>query len=217
MISAVKLTNEIPWFHGCQKHCQYNTLWTPPSVICAWLRTPHRRVVVNTAFPRRRTCGAGWRSPEACGWGSPSWPRQCAIREETGLTVSNLRMCGVVEWETIGERTAGSPAEASGELQVHRLHVPHQLLHCELNPPPRGMEWMTGRIYGGSPAYKGYIRVMIDERHAAYGISGRGMSIVGGMSRNNNDLRYLDCVHWWTRTSALSSWLKASALSWEHL
>lgn len=33
------------------------------------------------------------------------------IREETGLTVSNLRMCGVVEWETIGERANGSPAE----------------------------------------------------------------------------------------------------------
>ena len=27
------------------------------------------------------------------------------IREETGLAVLNLRMCGVVEWETIGERT----------------------------------------------------------------------------------------------------------------
>ena len=37
------------------------------------------------------------------------------IREETGLTVSNLRMCGVVEWETIGKRADGSPDEVSDD------------------------------------------------------------------------------------------------------
>ena len=35
------------------------------------------------------------------------------IREETGLTVASLRLCGVVEWETIGERTDDSPAEVT--------------------------------------------------------------------------------------------------------
>ena len=51
------------------------------------------------------------------------------IREETGLTVSNLRMCGVVEWETIGERGPvetdrygrSIPKEAHGSINLeHR-------------------------------------------------------------------------------------------------
>lgn len=60
------------------------------------------------------------------------------IREETGLTVSNLRMCGVVEWETIGARTAGSPAEveANSNTSSSCSAPAHSLANS--NPPPRG-------------------------------------------------------------------------------
>ena len=37
------------------------------------------------------------------------------IREKTGLTVSNLRQCSVVEWEPRGKRADGSPAEVADD------------------------------------------------------------------------------------------------------
>lgn len=76
------------------------------------------------------------------------------IREETGLTVSNLRMCGVVEWETIGARTAGSPAEVEANSKYIVFMFRTSTFTGELKSSTEGrMEWMTldEMRLGGSP------------------------------------------------------------------
>ena len=67
------------------------------------------------------------------------------IREETGLTVSNLRMCGVVEWETIGERTEGSPAEVTDNSKyIVFMFRTSTFTHWRTQILREGrMEWMT--------------------------------------------------------------------------
>ena len=101
------------------------------------------------------------------------------IREETGLTVSALRMCGVVEWETIGERTAGSPAEVEANSKYIVFMFRTSTYSGELKSSAEGrMEWMTldeMRQGGLAPHMEEYIRVMVDESvPQAYGISGSG-------------------------------------------
>ena len=102
------------------------------------------------------------------------------IREETGLTVSNLRMCGVVEWETIGKQTDGSPAEVSDNSKYIVFMFRTSAFTGELNSSAEGrMEWMTldeMRRGGLAPHMEEYIRVLLDDDVSqAYGISGSGI------------------------------------------
>ena len=101
------------------------------------------------------------------------------IREETGLTVSNLRMCGVVEWETIGERAEGSLAEVEANSKYIVFMFRASTFTGELKSSAEGrMEWMTlaeMRKGGLAPHMEEYIRVMVDDGvPQAYGISGSG-------------------------------------------
>ena len=101
------------------------------------------------------------------------------IREETGLTVSNLRMCGVVEWETIGERTDGSPAEVEANSKYIVFMFRTSNFTGELISSTEGwVEWMTldGMRRGNiAPHMEEYIRVLLeDDVPQAYGISGSG-------------------------------------------
>ena len=101
------------------------------------------------------------------------------IREETGLTVSNLRMCGVVEWETIGKRADGSPAEVTDDSKYIVFMFRTSDFTGELKSSAEGrMEWMTldeMRQGGLAPFMEEYLRVMLeDDVPQAYGISGSG-------------------------------------------
>lgn len=101
------------------------------------------------------------------------------IREETGLTVSNLRMCGVVEWETIGKRADGSPDEVSDDSKYIVFMFRTSTFMGELNSSAEGrMEWMTldeMRRGGLAPHMEEYLRVLLeDDVPQAYGISGSG-------------------------------------------
>jgi 8-oxo-dGTP diphosphatase len=102
------------------------------------------------------------------------------IREETGLTVANLRMCGVVEWETIGERTDDSPAEVTANSKYIVFMFRTSTFTGEPKSSAEGrMEWMTldeMRKGGLAPYMEEYIRVLIEENvPQAYGISGSGI------------------------------------------
>lgn len=98
------------------------------------------------------------------------------IREETGLTVSNLRMCGVVEWETIGERADGSPAEVEANSKYIVFMFRTSTYSGDLKSSAEGGEWMTldeMRQSGFAPHMNEYIRVLLeDDVPQAYGISG---------------------------------------------
>ncbi len=101
------------------------------------------------------------------------------IREETGLAVSHLRLCGVVEWETIGERADGSPAEVEANSKYIVFLFRTSAYTGELNSSAEGrMEWMTldaMRKGGLAPHMEEYIRVLVeDDVPQAYGISGSG-------------------------------------------
>ena len=101
------------------------------------------------------------------------------IREETGLTVSALRMCGVVEWETLGERAEGSPAEVEANSKYIVFMFRTSAFAGEVKSSAEGrMEWMTldeMRKGGLAPHMEEYIRVMVDDGvPQAYGISGSG-------------------------------------------
>ena len=108
------------------------------------------------------------------------------IREETGLTVSNLRMCGVVEWETIGKRADGSPAEVTDNSKYIVFMFRTNTFAGELKSSAEGrMEWMTldEMHHGGlAPHMEEYIHVLLeDDVPQAYGISGSGrLNIIVG-------------------------------------
>ena len=87
------------------------------------------------------------------------------IREETGLTVSNLRMCGVVEWEPLGERAEGSPAEVDANSKYIVFMFRTSTFTGELkSSAEERMEWMTlnaKRRGGLAPHMEEYIRVLL--------------------------------------------------------
>ena len=104
-------------------------------------------------------------------------------REETGLTVSSLRMCGVVEWETSGERANGSPAEVEANSKYIVFMFRTSTFTGELKSSTEGyMEWMTldeMRKGGLAPHMEEYIRVLLDDDvPQAYGISGKDLLTV---------------------------------------
>ena len=101
------------------------------------------------------------------------------IREETGLTVSNLRMCGVVEWE-VPEK----PKSTVWQDNIpNSKYIVFMFRTCtftgELKSSAEGrMVWMTldeMRCSGLAPHMEAYIRVLLDDNvPQAYGISGSG-------------------------------------------
>lgn len=99
------------------------------------------------------------------------------ICEETGLSIGNLRLCGIVEWETIGDRTKGSPAEVSSDSKYIVFMFRASTWTGELKSSSEGkMEWMTldemraGRM---APHMEEYLRVLLEDNvPQAYGISG---------------------------------------------
>ena len=108
------------------------------------------------------------------------------IREETGLTVSHLRLCGVVEWETIGERADGSPAEVEANSKYIVFLFRTSTYTGVLDSSAEGqMEWMPldEMLHGSlAPHMEQYIRVMLEsDVPQAYGISGSGiLNVVKG-------------------------------------
>ncbi len=101
------------------------------------------------------------------------------IREETGLEVSNLRMCGIVEWETVGERTPSSPAEVEANSKYIVFMFRTSSFVGKLMSSKEGtMEWMTleqMRVGKLAPYMEQYLRVLLeDDISQAYGISGSG-------------------------------------------
>lgn len=101
------------------------------------------------------------------------------ILEETGLTVSHLRMCGVVEWE-VPEKPQSTVWQDN--IPKSKYIVFMFLTHTftgELKSSAEGrMEWMTldeMRHGGLAPNMEEYIRVLVDDDvPQAYGISGNG-------------------------------------------
>ena len=101
------------------------------------------------------------------------------IFEETGLRIENLRMCGIVEWETIGRRAEDSPAEVSDNSKYIVFMYRTQTFSGELKSSEEGrMEWMTlddmrkGQL---APHMTEYLSVLLDDSvPQAYGISGSG-------------------------------------------
>lgn len=97
------------------------------------------------------------------------------VREETGLAVLKLRICGVAEWENIGERTDGSPAEGTANSQDIVFKFRNSDYIGELKSSVGGrLEWMTldeMRKGGLAPHMEAYIHVLLDNdvphRHTA--------------------------------------------------
>lgn len=98
------------------------------------------------------------------------------IREETGLTVSNLRMCGVVEWEVPEEpkNTVWQDNIPNSKYIVFMFRT--STFTGELKSSAEGGEWMTldeMRQSGFAPHLEEYIRILLDDDvPQAYGISG---------------------------------------------
>jgi len=109
------------------------------------------------------------------------------IREETGLAVSNLRQCSVVEWEPRGKRADGSPAEVADNSKYIVFMFRTSTFTGKLKSSPEGrMEWMTlDEMRRGdlAPHMEEYIRVLLeDDVPQAYGISGSGiLNVVKGI------------------------------------
>ncbi len=108
------------------------------------------------------------------------------IREETGLEVADLRMCGIVEWETIGRRTDGSPAEVTDNSKYIVFMFRTSTFTGELRSSAEGrVEWMTlEKMRAGqmAPHMEEYLRVLLeDDVPQAYGISGsRMLNVIDG-------------------------------------
>ena len=108
------------------------------------------------------------------------------IREETGLTISNLQMCGVVEWE-VPEKpksTVWQDNIPNSKYIVFMFRT--STFTGELKSSAEGrMEWMTldeMRRGGLAPHMVEYIRVLLeDDVPQAYGISGSGrLNVIAG-------------------------------------
>ena len=99
------------------------------------------------------------------------------IREETGLTVSKLRMCGVVEWEASGKQPDCLPVgEAANSKYIVFLFRTSTFTGDLMSSAEGQMEWMTldeMRKGALAPHMEEHIRVLLDDNvPQAYGISG---------------------------------------------
>ena len=102
------------------------------------------------------------------------------IREETGLIISHLRMCGVVEWEVPEkpQHTVWQDNIPNSKYIVFMFRT--NTFTGELKSSAEGqMEWMTldeMRHGGLAPHMEEYIRVLLDDDvPQAFGISGSNM------------------------------------------
>jgi 8-oxo-dGTP diphosphatase len=105
------------------------------------------------------------------------------IHEETGLTVSNLRMCGVVEWEVPEKPQSTVWQDNIPKSKYIVFMFRTNMFTGELKSSAEGqMEWMTldeMRNGGLAPHMEQYIRVLLeDDIPQGYGISGSGNSYV---------------------------------------
>ena len=101
------------------------------------------------------------------------------IREETGLTVSNLRMCGVVEWEVPEKPQSTVWQDNIPKSKYIVFMFRTNTFKGELKSSTEGqMEWMTlDEMRNGSlaPHMEQYLSVLLeDDVPQAYGISGSG-------------------------------------------
>ena len=146
------------------------------------------RVLVQHRLPKATNpwCGLTFPSGHVEAGESITASTVCEIGEEMGLSVLKLRMCGVVEWETIGKRTDGSPAEVTDNSKYIVFMFRTSTFTGKLKSSAEGrMEWMTMdemRHGGLAPHMEEYIRVLLeDDVPQAYGISGSGiLNVVKG-------------------------------------
>ena len=101
------------------------------------------------------------------------------IREETGLTISHLQMCGVVEWEVPEKPQSTVWQDNIPKSKYIVFMFRTNTFTGELKSSAEGrMEWMTldeMRHGGLAPNMAEYIRVLVDDDvPQAYGISGNG-------------------------------------------
>lgn len=99
------------------------------------------------------------------------------IREETGLTVSNLRLCGVIEWEEPAPKNAPDSQESIPDSKYIVFMFRTSSYTGRLSSSDEGrMEWMTldeMRKGGLAPHMEEHLRVLLDDDvPQAYGISG---------------------------------------------
>ena len=107
------------------------------------------------------------------------------IREETGLTVSNVRMCGMVEWLTPGKPSKDAPAEVTVDSRYIVFLFRTDTFIGKLRDSAEGRnEWMTldemrrGRL---APHMGEYIRVILeDDAVEAFGYSGQDLEVLRG-------------------------------------
>ena len=137
------------------------------------------RVLVQHRLPKATNPWCGLVFPgghvEACESVTASVVRE--IREETGLTVSDLRLCGIVEWETIGRPSEDSAAEVTADSKSIVFLFRTQTFTGDVKSSEEGrMEWMTldeMRRGGLAPHMEEHIRVLLDDDVTqAYGING---------------------------------------------
>ncbi|MBO7620372.1 MAG: NUDIX domain-containing protein [Victivallales bacterium] len=101
------------------------------------------------------------------------------IREETGLTVSHLRMCGVVEWEVPEKPQSTVWQDNIPKSKYIVFMFRTNTFTGELKSSAEGqMEWMTldnMRRGGLAPHMEQYLSVLLEnDVPQAYGISGSG-------------------------------------------
>ena len=102
------------------------------------------------------------------------------IREETGLTISHPRMCGIVEWEVPQKtETSAWQDDIPGSKYIVFMFRTSSW-QGELKSSAEGkMEWMTlDEMQAGqmAPHMEEYLRVMLEDNVSqAYGISGSGI------------------------------------------
>ena len=105
------------------------------------------------------------------------------VEEETGLVVSNLRLCGIVEWEILGEPPADSAAECKANSKYIVFLFRTTSYSGEIRSSDEGpVEWMTMdemRAGGMAPNMEEHIRVMLDGNvNEAYGLSGKTLRLL---------------------------------------
>ena len=105
------------------------------------------------------------------------------VEEETGLVVSNLHLCGIVEWEIVGEPPADSAAECKPDSKYIVFLFRAKSYSGEIRSSKEGsVEWMTldeMRSGGMAPNMEEHIRVLMDGNiNEAYGLSGQTLRLL---------------------------------------
>ena len=105
------------------------------------------------------------------------------IREETGLAISHPHLCGIVEWEIVGEPPVDSAAEVKADSKYIVFLFRTKNYSGEIHSSEEGpVEWMTleeMRAGGMAPNMEEHIRVMLDgDVNEAYGLSGQSLHLL---------------------------------------